>query len=161
MTNDFSPSAFDAGTRALIRDADGAAYAVPVTVLEARRLTPTERAALEARARELAGSDPAPAAPLPAEGDLYTLTPADLAPYRLSDEERAALDAPAADDDAEVQGFQYIGQFPGWVAVAPGPINVFQRVWQRHVLGDAGTGTLLDASADRMSERRPPYPGLR
>ena len=105
------------GAAALIRDADGSAYAVPTAVLEAHRLTPERRAELEAQLR--ASADGGAAAMPPADAPIFALTPEELAPYRLSDEAREGLDAQGSADDADVQGHQYVGQFVMWMPTPP------------------------------------------
>ena len=112
---------------------------------------------MEAQLREVAGYS-AESAP-PADAEIYALTPEELAPYRLSDAEREALEAQGGAQDDDVQGYQYIGQFPGWVAVAPGPVDPFQYAWQRWVLGAPGMGTVVAAPSEYRSKQ--PYPGLR
>ena len=108
MTNESSIPASDTPTHVLLRDTEGSAYAVPVAVLEAHRLTPDQRAELEAQFREVAGYS-AESAP-PADADIFTLTPEELAPYRVSDEEREALEAQGAPFDTDVQGY-WTGRF--------------------------------------------------
>ena len=98
MTNESSIPASDTPTHVLLRDAEGSAYAVPVAVLEAHRLTREQRAELEAELRDVAGYS-ADAAP-PADADIYSLPPEELAPYRLADEEQ----------EADVQGY-WTGRF--------------------------------------------------
>lgn len=89
---------------AIFTDGDGRrTYAVPLSVLEAHRATPEQRAAFEAAMHDTEGFSLAPDEPvhlLPAEA---------LEPYRLSDEQRDAL--PSRGDHLtagqEVEGYSY------------------------------------------------------
>jgi len=105
MTNEPGRSASDSAERVLLRDPDGAAYAVPLAVLEAHRLTPAQRAELDAQLQDIAGyrAETAP----PPDAALYALTPEELTPYRLSDAERDAREARGAAHDRDVQGYVY------------------------------------------------------
>jgi hypothetical protein len=81
--------------------ADGQAYAVPAAVLDGHRVEPERWAQVEADVRAHGGQAPA------TEATLYELPIEALAPYRLSDGERAALDDAIHDDAAhdDTSGF--------------------------------------------------------
>jgi hypothetical protein len=86
------------GATVFLRDAESA-YAVPLAVLERHRIAPERRPQIVAALREQGAGEP------PADAALYELTPEDLAPYRLSDKERQALEAGGGAEGTDVQGF--------------------------------------------------------
>jgi hypothetical protein len=94
----------------VIRDDDGAAYAVPVSEMEQFRLPLERRTALATRLREqgMTGAPP-----------LYEVDPGALASYRLTQDEWTRLEATLHEKRSDVGGFEFKGQFPDWVAVSP------------------------------------------
>ena len=136
----------------LVIDGDGVAYGVPLKVMERHRLPSDRRAQIDARTPgDGAGTD---GATIPASDPLYQLPSEVIAPFRLSDEERAAAGSRRNDD---MRGYgQFIGVFPGWVAVAP-PVNG-AAARRSHI-------TTYDSAfwfnSGGGSSRYGPYPGLR
>jgi len=86
-------------TAILVDDAGRPAYAVPATLLEAHRATTDQRAAVAAAMGDARGVGLAPDAPI------HLLTAAELEPFRLSDERRAALGSAADATDEDVAGY--------------------------------------------------------
>lgn len=137
---------------AVLSDGDGrAAYAVPLAVLEAHRATPEQRAVLREEMGDVEGFSMAPDAPI------HLLTEEALAPFRLSDEQRAALGRPGAGaiTDDDVHGHeQFIGVF-GSSAPGGGPGAVYVRYggvisawWRYGWISAAGAGSSTNADAD-------------
>jgi hypothetical protein len=93
-----------------------AAYAVPQAVLEAHQATVEQREAVLARKDDTNGFNTQVDAPL------YLFTEEELESYKLSDEQRAALEAklPAEMNEDDTEGHQFIGIFPQNVAVQKG-----------------------------------------
>src|SRR5688572_7775281 len=99
-----------AGTEAMILiRVQASAYAVPVAVLEQHRIPEEQLTELAAALRERAGDGALPTEAPPAETPLFELPEETLDAYRLSDAERASLEARQADRGGDARGFGHTG----------------------------------------------------
>jgi hypothetical protein len=101
----------------ILRDADGrVAYAVPLAVVQEHQATPEQREAVIAEKNDTTGYSG------PVDAPLYLFTEEELEPYKLSDEQCAALEhrLPVEANENDTQGQQFIGIFPQAVAVQKG-----------------------------------------
>jgi hypothetical protein len=142
--------------RVFVVDGDGAAYGVPPEVIERHRVSPERRTRLHALIGEGASTGAA-AATLAADAPAYELPREALAPYRLSDEERAAAEAQRPGEGTDTGGFgQFIGVFPGWVAVEPKQSGIAAGRSQVHTYSAA-----FWFNSGGGASRHGAYPGLR
>ena len=145
-------SAVPGDAHVLVLDAEGVGYGVPVEVMERYRVPSDRRAQIDARAR--GDSDGADGQAIPADAPLYELPSEVAAPFRLSDEQRAMAEAQRHD---ETRGYgQFIGVFPGWVALAPPVDGAAAR--RSHITTYSSAFWFNSGGG---SSRYGPYPGLR
>jgi hypothetical protein len=100
----------NADAQLVIRDDDGAAYAIPVGEVERYRMTPERRALVAAQLREQGTEGEAP---------IYEVDMSSLARYRLSQNEWTRLEATLHESSGDMRGFVSQGGLPDCVAVAP------------------------------------------
>lgn len=89
--------------KAIVRVEDSA-YAVPVAVLEQHRIPEEHRTEVAAALRQRAGEGEGPA-----EAPLFEMPDETLEAYRLTDEERATLEAQQTEGNGDVRGFGHMG----------------------------------------------------
>jgi hypothetical protein len=102
----------------IVETGERATYAIPRAELDRFRPSPERLKTVEVGMRGRAGGAGAPSG-----GEWYELTEEALAPYRITGEQASAYGLGAAAESEDVRGYavgphgEFIGEFPGWVAV--------------------------------------------
>lgn len=150
MTNQTHEQNHAAAETVLVRVADSA-YGVPAAVLEQHCIAPERRAALEAALHKQAPTgEPAADAPL------YEVPEEVLAPYQVSDEEGAMLEAQHAQRSDDAQGFDHRGGPRN-----PYPIRAYTGYHANEFFGGVERGVFIGVFPIHREQLPPPsQPGL-